>query len=96
MTQEPTAADNSKRGQELKRHRALAGWAAFRDPRVWGAYLAQILGFVLLFLVVFPTAQPRFVLVAAYAVLTMALVRRVHSKAQQKILDARNTNSEPA
>ncbi len=53
----------------------------FKDWRVWGAYLAQILGFVLLFAVFLRTSQHKLLLVLAYALPTMlaikALQRRV-------------------
>jgi len=53
---------------------------SFKDPRVWGAYIAQITGFVVLFLVFFPTAQPRMLLILAYAIPTMIVVRSIHRR----------------
>jgi len=96
MIQEPANADNAKREYELKRARALAEWAAFRNPLVWGAYLAQTVGFIVVFFVLFPAVQSRLVLVLAYALPTMVLVRRIHSRVAQKILGARTSTSDPA
>jgi hypothetical protein len=98
MIQKSPDAATSKREYELKlRHaRALAGLAAFKNPLVWAANLAQIGGFILIFFVFFPDAQPRLVLILAYALPTMFLVRQVHNRVTQRILDARASNSEPA
>jgi len=94
MIQEPTPVANSRSEAELeRRHQAMAGWAAFRDPRVWGAYLAQTLGFVLLFFVFFPTAQPRLLLILGYVALTLTITRKLHMKVQAERLSASNANS---
>jgi len=64
---------------QIKIRRAVLP-GSFKDSRVWSAYLIQIVGFVLLFFVFFPTAQPRLVLLLAYAVPTMFIVKFIHSK----------------
>jgi hypothetical protein len=96
MIQEPDNVANTKRDFDLARARATASWAAFRNPLIWGAYLAQIAGFILIFFVLFPATQPRLVLVLAYALPTMFVVRRLHGRVSKKILDARPSNNEPA
>jgi len=52
----------------------------FKDPRVWGAYLAQIAGFVLIFFVLFPIAEHKLLLVLAYALPTMYAVRAIQRR----------------
>ncbi|HSH98824.1 MAG: hypothetical protein ACAH07_04780 [Methylophilaceae bacterium] len=52
---------------------------SFKDPRVLSAYIVQVIGFVLLFFVFFPTAQPRLLLLLAYAIPTMIIVKFIHS-----------------
>jgi hypothetical protein len=52
----------------------------FKDPRVWGSYAAQILGFIIIFFILFPAAQPRLVLILAYAIPTLWLVKRLHNQ----------------
>jgi hypothetical protein len=96
MIQEPTNEANAKRDFDLARARATASWAAFKNPLIWGAYVAQIVGFILIFFVLFPAAQPRLVLVLAYVLPTMFVVRRLHGKLSRKILDARSSSNEPA
>ena len=54
--------------------------SAFGDPRVWGAYAAQIAGFVVIFFVLFPNLQPRLVLILGYVLTTMVVVRGMHRK----------------
>jgi hypothetical protein len=96
MIQEPTNRASTKRDFDLARARATASWAAFKNPLIWGAYFAQIAGFILILFVFFPVAQPRLVLVLAYALPTMFVVRRLHDRVSKKILDARSSNNEPA
>jgi len=53
---------------------------SLKDPRVWSAYFAQIAGFIVLFFVFFPTAQPRMALILAYVIPTMIVVRSIHRR----------------
>jgi hypothetical protein len=96
MNQDTADAANSKAEYDPKRARALAEWAAFKNPLVWGAYTAQVLGFVLVSFVFFPTFQPRLALVLAYAIPTVFLVRKLHERVAQQILEARTTGKGPA
>lgn len=81
-------SDESAPDAEAQRRRqAKAAWAAYRDPRVWGAYLAQTVVFILLFFVWFPTAQPRLLLILAYALPSAALAGWVHKKVTRERLD---------
>lgn len=75
--------------------------AIFKDPRVWGSYAAQIVGFILIFFVLFPAAQPRLVLIAVYALITLWLVRRVHQRVMRErvvafLRDKRSAQSTPS
>lgn len=51
-----------------------------KDHRVWGGYVAQIALFVLIFFVLFPDAQPRLILILAYAIPTLYFVKKTHEK----------------
>ena len=69
-----------------ERRRVLVATApgVFKDPRVWGCYAAQILGFILIFFVLFPAAEPRLILILAYAIPTAWLTNRVHRRVSRE------------
>ncbi len=60
----------------------------FKDPRVWGAYLAQVAGFVVLFFVFFPKAEHKLLLVLAYAIPTMLAIKAVQRRVlRQRVVE---------
>ncbi len=65
---------------ERVRIRLAVALGIFKDPRVWGAYAAQVAGFVLLFFVFFPRTEHKVLLVLAYAIPTMLAVKALQRR----------------
>ncbi len=65
---------------ERMRVRLAVTLGIFKDPRVWGAYAAQIAGFIAIVFVLFPNVQSRGLLALAYAIPTMMSVRAIQRR----------------